>query len=96
MPTCANESTRLEEKLEIYRATSTRYRQWYADQAEHGGRCFYWSLTLMGVLLQSGYRALIQAGSMSWPIVPPGQDDGKARRTSLTSGRPGVRRARPR
>jgi hypothetical protein len=32
----------------------------------------------MGVLLQKGYRALIQAGSMSWPIVSPGQDDGKA------------------
>jgi hypothetical protein len=66
----------LEQKLEIYRTTSTRYRQWYADQVKHGGRCFYWSLTLMGVLLQHGYRALIQAGSMSWPIVPPGQDDG--------------------
>ena len=70
------QGTRLDEKLEIYRATSTRYRQWYADQAEHGGRCFYWSLTLMGVLLQQGYHALIQAGSLSWPIVPPGQDDG--------------------
>lgn len=65
-------------KLEIYRTTSNRYGQWYADQAEHGGRCLYWSLTLMGVLLQRGYRALIQAGSMSWPIVSPGQDDGKA------------------
>lgn len=73
-----HQRTRLEEKLEIYRATSTRYRQWYADAPEHGGRCFYWSLTLMGALLQRGYRALIQAGSMSWPIVPPGQDDGKA------------------
>jgi hypothetical protein len=69
--------TSLNQKLEIYRATSNRYRQWYADQAEQGGRCFYWSLTLMGVLLQNGYRALIQAGSMSWPIVPPSQDDGK-------------------
>jgi hypothetical protein len=32
----------------------------------------------MGVLLQNGYRALIQAGSMSWPIVSPSQDDGKS------------------
>jgi hypothetical protein len=78
MTTCANRSTSLDEKLQIYQATSTRYSQWYADQAEHGGRCFYWSLTLMGVLLQKGYRALIQAGSMSWPIVPAGQDDGKS------------------
>ena len=34
MPTCANRSTSLEEKLEIYQATSTRYRQWYADQED--------------------------------------------------------------
>ena len=67
--TSQHQHTCLEEKLEIYRTTSTRYRQWYSDQAEHVGRCFYWSLTLMGVLLQKGYRALIQAGSMSWPIV---------------------------
>ena len=77
MPTCANRSTSFEEKLAIHQATGARYRQWYADQAEHGGRCLYWSLTLMGVLLENGYRALIQAGSMSWPIVLPGQDDGK-------------------
>jgi hypothetical protein len=76
--TSQRQGTRLEEKLDIYRATSARYLQWYADQAEQGGRCFYWALTLMGVLLQSGYRALIQAGSMSWPIVLPGQDDSKA------------------
>ena len=73
-----SKNTSLNQKLEIYRATRNRYRQWYADQAEHGGGCFYWTLTLMGVLLQKGYRALIQAGSMSWPIVPPGQDDGKS------------------
>src|SRR5208282_5655551 len=72
------QSTSLTEKLDIYGTTATRYRRWYADQTKHGGRCFYWSLTLMGVLLQNGYRALIQAGSMSWPIVPLGQDDGKS------------------
>src|ERR1035438_3838524 len=77
MLTCANRTTSLEEKLEIYQAVSTRYSQWYGDQ-EGGGRCFYWSLTLMGVLVQKGYRALIQAGSLSWPIVAPGQDDGRS------------------
>jgi hypothetical protein len=76
--TSQHKPTRLEKKLEIYQATSTRYRQWYADEKEYGGRCLYWSLTLIGVLVQNGYRALIQAGNMSWPIVPPGQDDGKA------------------
>src|ERR1035441_6448229 len=76
--TARHKPTRLEKKLEIYQATITRYRQWNADGKEYGGRCFYWSLTLMGVLVQNGYRALIQAGNMSWPIVPPGQDDGNA------------------
>ena len=75
MPARKTDSSSPEEKLAIYRAVSERYRQWYAHQAEGGGQCFYWSLTLMGVLLQKGYRALIQAGSLSWPIVPPGQDD---------------------
>ena len=70
--------TSLSEKLEIYRATSARYHEWYGDRDGQGGSCLYWSLTLMGVLLQHGYRALIQAGSMSWPIVPPGEDDGKS------------------
>jgi len=64
------------EKLAIYRLTSARYHDWYGDQQRQGGPCLYWSLTLMGVLLQNGYRALIQAGNLSWPIVPPGQDDG--------------------
>jgi hypothetical protein len=63
------------EKLEIYRVTSGRYRQWYGDR--QGGSCLYWSLTLTSILLQCGYRALIQAGSMSWPIVKPGEDDGQ-------------------
>jgi hypothetical protein len=75
MPTCAARIASANEKLEIYRAVSSRYHEWYGDK-DNGGRCFYWSLTLMGVLLQEGYRALIQAGSLSWPIVPLGQDDG--------------------
>ena len=33
--TSQRQGTRLEEKLDIYRATSNRYLQWYADQAEH-------------------------------------------------------------
>jgi hypothetical protein len=65
-------------KSEIYQITSARYHRWYGKmkQEGHGGSCLYWSLALMGVLIEHGYRALIQAGSMSWPIVPPGQDDG--------------------
>ena len=63
-------------KLEIYQATSSRYHEWYPEKQRVGGQCLYWSLTLMGVLLERGYRSLIQAGSMCWPIVQPGEDDG--------------------
>ncbi len=66
------------EKLELYTITRDRYREWYQHSEEQGGRCLYWSLTLMGVLLKCGYRALIQAGSLYWPIVPPDKDDGKS------------------
>jgi hypothetical protein len=70
--------TKWRTKSEIYRITSARHHQWYGDQEQQGGSCLYWSLALMGVLIEHGYRALIQAGSMSWPIVPPGEDDGKS------------------
>lgn len=70
--------TTLSQKLEIYNATCARYERWYPNQHRSGGCCFYWSTTLMGVLLEHGYRALIQAGNLSWPIVPPAQDDGKS------------------
>lgn len=64
-------------KEEVYRATSSRYHDWYpAHDQGVGGQCLYWSLTLIGVLLEHGYRALIQAGSLYWPIVEPDQDDG--------------------
>ena len=43
MPTCAARTTSLTKKLEIYRAVSTRYHEWYAH-LEGGGRCFHWSL----------------------------------------------------
>lgn len=75
---CHRHYTRQAEKLEIYRTTAARYEGWYGDQGGVGGSCLYWSLALMGVLLENGYRALIQAGSLSWPIVPPGEDDGSS------------------
>lgn len=73
-----HKNTSLNEKLEIYRTTSAKYDEWYGEGKGHGGSCLYWSLVLIGVLLQHGYRALIQAGSISWPILPPGEDDGKS------------------
>ncbi len=54
-----------------------RYQQWYGQEHMQRGTCLYWALTGMGILLSHGFRALIQAGSMSWPILPPHLDDGK-------------------
>ncbi len=69
--------TSLSKKLEVYRTTAGRYRHLHGSEQGQGGCCLYWSLTLLGVLFEHGYRALIQAGSMSWPILPKGEDDGK-------------------
>jgi hypothetical protein len=49
-----NRHTNWRTKAEIYQITAARY----PDQYGRGGSCLYWSLTLMGVLLEHGYRAL--------------------------------------
>jgi len=81
-------------KLEIYQLTSARYHSWYWDQERQGGSCLYWSLALMGVLIEHGYRPLIQAGSMSWPIAE--KTTAKARRTFPMNGHRGERNPKPR
>lgn len=64
-------------KGEIYRIVCERFDKWYPTAAQHpGGQCVRWACTLMGVALERGLRPKIQAGSMSWPIVTPEQDDG--------------------
>ncbi len=40
------------------------------------GSCLYWTLTGLSILTSLGLRARLQAGSLSWPILPPHLDDG--------------------
>jgi hypothetical protein len=73
-----NEGTiRQPDQRAVYEAVCERYRQWYGAEHMKRGACLYWSLTLAGVLNALGHRALLQAGSLSWSILPPEQDDGK-------------------
>ena len=65
------------DKRQVYAAVRRRYEEWYGQNHMTKGSCLYWTMTGMGILLSLGYRALIQAGSMSWPIIPPHLDDGK-------------------
>ncbi len=64
-------------KQVIYKTVCERYQEWYGAEHMKGGSCLYWSTTLASVLVGLGYRALIQAGSVYWPILPKAQDDGK-------------------
>ena len=38
--------------------------------------CLYWARAVEHVLTSMGHRAIIQAGTMHWPIVRPEDDDG--------------------
>ena len=61
----------------VYHTVCRRYQDWYGQDHMQGGACLYWSMTGVSVLLSLGYRALLQAGSMSWSILPPHLDDGQ-------------------
>ena len=62
---------------QVHAAVVSRYQQWYGQEHMEKGSCLYWTLTGMGILKSLGYRVLLQAGSLSWPILPPDLDDGK-------------------
>ena len=61
---------------QVYAAVCQRYAEWYGPEHTENGSCLYWTLTGLGILHALGFRALLQAGSMSWPILPPDLDDG--------------------
>ena len=46
------------------------------DGGRAGQACLYWAHYTVEVLKALGIRAIIQAGSASWPRLRPDQDDG--------------------
>src|SRR4051812_33982043 len=46
------------------------------DGGRPGQACLYWAHYTVQVLTALGVRAIIQAGSASWPRLRPDQDDG--------------------
>lgn len=65
-------------RAQVYQAVCRQYEAWYGREHMGRGSCLYWTLTGAAVLQRLGYRPLLQAGSLSWPIVPPDQDDGRS------------------
>ena len=67
-----------EEKDAVAQAAYDRYRGWYGEEHMGNGSCLYWAQVGCVELWKRGVRALPQAGSMSWPILMPGdpEDDG--------------------
>jgi hypothetical protein len=64
-------------KEEIYAKALHQLRAWYGPDQEHTGACIYWSQVTMKVLKEAGLRPLLQAGTLQWCMVAPGQDDGR-------------------
>jgi len=63
-------------RQQVHAAVLRRYREWYGTDHMQRGSCLYWTLTGLVILRGLGFRALLQAGSMSWPILFADQDDG--------------------
>ena len=59
-------------KDELIAAIEQRLR-WIPNQP---GLCLYYARETVAVLRHNGIKAVLQAGSMQWPIVKPEDDDG--------------------
>lgn len=64
-----------ERQLGIVRRAQQRLQEKLGHWAQFGV-CLHATHFLMEELHAAGIKARVQAGSMSWPIVPEGQDDG--------------------
>lgn len=69
--------TELAFRRDVYQRVHRRYQEWYGADHMKTGSCLYWTITGVGILISLGHRAIIQAGSMSWPILPVHLDDGE-------------------
>ncbi len=78
MNATSTSTTNFSLRQQIHAAVLRRYQEWYGLEHMQRGSCLYWTLTGMGILISLGYRALLQAGSMSWPILPAHLDDGES------------------
>ena len=48
----------------------------HPEADREGGACVFLTAAALHLFKKRGYRAIVQAGDMSWPIVTPEQDDG--------------------
>lgn len=59
----------------IVRTVRDRMRREHGNE-DLGGLCLYWARAVVDELRSQGEYAILQAGSLSWPLVTPDDDDG--------------------
>lgn len=57
-------------KWQVFEWVREAFEVMHGDVPEHLGRCVYWTHAGCFILRCCGYRALLQAGTMSWPMAP--------------------------
>lgn len=67
-----------ERKQRIFNKVKATFLERYGDEIPINRACVFLTKIGMEVIAKElPYRALVQAGSMNWEIVPPEKDDGK-------------------
>jgi hypothetical protein len=65
------------DKEAIYEEVTDLVRKDLPDNAGDYGLCFYYAIHTIEAIRRRGVRAILQAGSCSWPRLPEEADDGK-------------------
>lgn len=63
------------EQARVFRSVDAMVSKRHSAVAPNAA-CFYYAVHGALAIRQRGVRAVVQAGSLSWPCVPPEQDDG--------------------
>jgi hypothetical protein len=66
-----------QEKQRLYDKAKEKLIAWYGSGSAGQGACLYWTQVGLIELQQAGFRVVLQAGQMSWPMVAPELDDGR-------------------
>lgn len=64
------------EKRELFEEARRWFIEDYGEKKLSHGACVYWTIILIQLLQRKGIKAVPQAGTMNWPIVPAHLDDG--------------------
>jgi hypothetical protein len=60
----------------VWNEARALYEHLFGTAKVRGGMCLLWASVAQHVLNARGYKAIVQAGTLYWRIMPPEQDDG--------------------